>query len=273
MSRRLRPAVAVAVVLALVAAVAAGIWLVQRARPFLATPPVIPRPPVAAPGFAVTALPATGPTRIPPTASTTSATATTTLRTTASGGRATTGPAPDPTTAWAQATAPRLGMSWRALRAYGRAQQSIRRSDPACGVGWSTLAGIGWIESRHGTLQGASIDADGVVRPRITGPALDGTGPLARIPSTDGGRLDGDTVWDRAVGPMQFLPQSWARYGTGNPNDIDAAAVAAAKLLCSRSDLDTAPRWRSSVLAYNRSSSYVADVWTAADWYGRTAGS
>ena len=162
-------------------------------------------------------------------------------------------------------------MDWRALRAYAAGAAAARRADRSCRVGWSTLAGIGWVESRHGTLQGGEIDADGVVRPRVLGPALDGTGAFARVPDTDDGRLDGDTTWDRAVGPMQFTPATWRRYGSGNPSDIDAAAAAAGRLLCSRSDLDTVAAWRRSVLAYNASTEYLAEVWTAAEFYGTTA--
>ncbi|MGG7381593.1 lytic transglycosylase domain-containing protein, partial [Escherichia coli] len=78
----------------------------------------------------------------------------------------------------------------------------------------------------------------GTVSPRITGPPLDGNG-VASIPDSDGGRWDGDTTWDRAVGPMQFLPGTWrtlGRDGNGDrvadPNNLFDAAVSAAGYLC-----------------------------------------
>lgn len=234
-------------------------WVVGQARPNVAVGPVVPRPPAAAPDLRITAPPGLGsvPTALPSPPTNPSAGST-------AGGTAT--PA-DAVTGWAQRNAPALGMSWRALRAYGRAQVAIRRAQPSCRISWTTLAGVGWIESQHGTLRGSAIDADGVVRPRIVGPALDGTGGFALVRSTDGGRLDGDTVYDHGVGPMQFLPETWRRYGRGDPSDIDAAALGAARLLCARSTLGTGASWTAAVLSYNRSTSYVADVWTAAQWY------
>ena len=120
------------------------------------------------------------------------------------------------------------------LRAAERAQ---RAATPDCGLSWATLAGVGRVESDHGRLGRADLDADGVARPSIVGVALDGSPGLAEIPDTDAGRLDGDAEYDRAVGPMQFLPATWARYGADgdgdgvrNADDLDDAAAAAAAL-------------------------------------------
>ncbi|MGO2112185.1 MAG: murein transglycosylase, partial [Pseudoclavibacter sp.] len=110
---------------------------------------------------------------------------------------------PDPE--WIAQTAAAPGIPERALTAYAAAD--IWAADTlGCAAGWNTLAGIGWVESHHGSLQGGAIDADGVARPSIVGIPLDGKNGTMAIPDTDGGELDGDTTWDRAVGPMQFIP-------------------------------------------------------------------
>jgi len=181
-------------------------------------------------------------------------------------------PVGDPTTTWARQRAGRLGMGWPALRAYGRAQLSVRASNPACRVTWTTLAAIGWVETHNGTYGGSVVGADGVVRPTIVGPALDGAGGRALVRSTDGGALDGDRVYDRAVGPMQFIPTTWRSYGRGNPSDFDAAAAAAARYLCAVDDAASSSGWRRAVLAYNRSDAYVGDVYAAAQWYAANSG-
>ena len=104
---------------------------------------------------------------------------------------------------------------------------------------WTLLAGIGRVESDHGRYGGSELGTDGLPRPAIVGIALNGVGPVAAIADTDNGRWDGDKVWDRAVGPMQFIPSTWqyaGRDGDGdgveNPNDLDDAALAAADYLC-----------------------------------------
>ena len=146
-----------------------------------------------------------------------------------------------------------------------------------CGVDWSLVAAIGRVESDHGRFAGAVLQTDGPSAPRIIGIPLDGTG-TALIRDTDAGRLDGDTVYDRAVGPMQFIPSTWARYasdgdgdGSSDPFDIQDAARATARYLCAAGgDLTTVGGQRRAVLAYNHSDSYAATVLTLAAEYAGT---
>ena len=176
---------------------------------------------------------------------------------------------------WAERSAPATGVPARALEAYGTAERAQHAATPDCGLSWATLAGVGRVESDHGRLGRADLDADGVARPSIVGVALDGSPGLAEMPDTDAGRLDGDVEFDRAVGPMQFLPATWARYGADgdgdgvrNADDLDDAAAAAARYLCANGrDTADGDGWWDGVLAYNRSIDYARRVWTAADRY------
>jgi membrane-bound lytic murein transglycosylase B len=168
-----------------------------------------------------------------------------------------------------------------ALRAYQRAAQHQQRTDPGCGVRWWLLAGIGWIESDHARSGGSFVSGwDGVARPPILGPELNGTRGFKAIRDTDHGVLDGDSRWDRAVGPMQFLPSSWVRWGPrrrdgrpDNPQDVRAAAAAAAGYLCAGGrDLGSAHAMAVAVYSYNHSFDYVRLVLTVAARYaGMTA--
>lgn len=182
---------------------------------------------------------------------------------------------------WAQAFNEELDIPQAALAAYGNAAETMRQTRPDCHLGWTTLAGIGHVETRHGRYQGAALDEAGVALPPIIGVTLDGSPGFADIPDTDGGVLDGDAEHDRAVGPMQFIPESWQKYGRdadGNgqadPNQIDDAAVAAARLLCETGgDLSEAENWQRAVMSYNASQQYLTDVRDAAAAYavGTTA--
>ena len=151
-----------------------------------------------------------------------------------------------------------------AMRAYKRAAHTIDASRPGCRMPWTLLAGIGRVESDHGRYGGSVLGADGVPRPAIVGVALNGKGPVAAIRDTDHGAFDGDTVWDRAVGPMQFIPSTWrtaGRDGDGDgkrsPNDIDDAALAAASYLCGSRDLSSMDAQRAAIFSYNPSTYYV----------------
>jgi cell wall-associated NlpC family hydrolase len=135
------------------------------------------------------------------------------------------------------------GVPERATVAYGAAARSA-----PCPLDYRILVGIGAVESGHGTHAGSHLDENG----EATGPIVSSAG---------------------ATGPMQFMPGTWAQYatdgdgdGTKDPNDIDDAAAAAAKLLCA-SNVDENPEdavgsyngganWRN----YGESQSYVAQV-------------
>lgn len=135
------------------------------------------------------------------------------------------------------------------------------------------------METRHGTYTGTlfnarKIDDNGYVLPAIIGVPLDGSPGFAEIKDTDQGKMDGDKEYDRAVGPMQFIPTSWEKYGrdangdgVADPNQIDDAALSAANLLCDGRDLATAEGWKQAIGSYNSSDEYLANVRNAAASY------
>lgn len=155
--------------------------------------------------------------------------------------------------------------------AYAAAAAAAGEIAPGCtGVRWSVLAGIGQIES--GQASGRTVAADGTVSPPIIGPRLDGSGVggnTTAVRDTDGGQWDGDTVYDRAVGVLQFLPSSWRIWGrdfdhdgVANPHDVDDDAAAAVAHLCGTGtrDLSVEAELRAALFGYNHSSAYVDDV-------------
>lgn len=152
---------------------------------------------------------------------------------------------------------------------------------PECGLGWTTLAGIGFVETAHGTIGGSAVDDTGVVGPEIFGPSSTAL-CAARLssPTPTGGRLDGDREHDRAVGPMQFLPSVWDKLavdangdGKKDPHSYDDAAVIAAAYLCAERSITTPEEWSKAVFSYNPDEAYVNAVWQAANKAGTDAAS
>ncbi|MEE4420937.1 lytic transglycosylase [Streptomyces bugieae] len=168
------------------------------------------------------------------------------------------------------------GIPATVLAAYKNAQSRLDAEDPGCRLPWQLLAGIGKVES--GQAGGGAVDAVGTTLRPILGPQLNGHG-FARILDTDGGRYDGDTTHDRAVGPMQFIPSTWSQGGPyqggwgadGNgdgkkdPNNVYDAALAAGRYLCADGrDLSDPRDLDRAVLGYNNSADYLR---TVLSWY------
>ncbi|MFV2198829.1 C40 family peptidase [Nocardiopsis sp. LOL_012] len=168
------------------------------------------------------------------------------------------------------------------LRAYVQAAGGLETEYPGCtGMAWPVLAGIGKVESDHAA--GHRLSSTGRARPPITGPRLDGTGAGGNTTAhtdSDHGRWDGDTEFDRAVGPMQFLPATWASYGldatgdgTADPHNVFDAAWSAAVYLCLSSpeaaavDFTDTDDLHAALLRYNRSASYAQKVRGHIDTY------
>ncbi len=158
-----------------------------------------------------------------------------------------------------------MGIPAAALAAYQRAETVINTADKSCNIPWQLIAAIGRVESDHGRVNGNSLNSDGLATPGIFGIALDGSNNTARIADSDAGLYDSDAKFDRAVGPMQFIPSTWRVVGVDadtdgerNPQDIDDAALASAVYLCSGDDdLSAEAGQRDAVFRYNHSQSYV----------------
>ncbi|WP_431783921.1 lytic murein transglycosylase [Streptomyces chumphonensis] len=164
------------------------------------------------------------------------------------------------------------GVPATVLAAYRRAESTLRSEQPRCNLSWQLLAAIGKVES--GQARGGALDAEGTTLSPIRGPKLDGNG-FADISDTDNGAYDGDTVHDRAVGPMQFIPSTWATWGAdGNgdgardPDNIFDAALAAGRYLCAADrDLADPADLERALLSYNPSREYLNTVLSWLEFY------
>ena len=165
---------------------------------------------------------------------------------------------------------------WRPTSAPRRCSTPPAPTAGSRGSWWPRSVGSSPTTARHA---GSRLNANGVAKPAILGPRLDGSHETARLRDSDAGLLDGDQRFDRAVGPMQFIPSTWAEVGVDadgdgrrNPQDVDDAALAAAVYLCSGGeDLSTDEGRRSAVHRYNHSDAYVDLVLRVMAAYERSA--
>ncbi len=171
-----------------------------------------------------------------------------------------------------------LGIPRAALESYVHAARVINSEQPGCDLPWWLLAGVGKVESNHGR---GNYLADGRVDPPILGIVLDGSRSLA-IADTDDGVYDGDIVWDRAVGPMQFIPGTWNGSGRDangdgvrDPQNMFDAVLASSGYLCraglrAGGNLSTSDEaQRAALWSYNPNESYDDKVLGFATLYSQ----
>ncbi|GAB11484.1 hypothetical protein GOARA_075_00010 [Gordonia araii NBRC 100433] len=159
-----------------------------------------------------------------------------------------------------------LGIPGVVLTAYKMAATRVGAETPNCKLPWFLLAGIGRIESGH--AGNGNVDEYGNTRRPILGPALDGSLPGNEV------ILDSQGNGARAMGPMQFIPSTWASWGSdangdgkSDPHNIFDATYSAGRYLCAGvTDIMAEPNRVAAVFRYNRSMAYVTNVlaWAAA---------
>jgi cell wall-associated NlpC family hydrolase len=166
------------------------------------------------------------------------------------------------------------------MAAYESAASRANLLYPSCSITWPLLAAIGEIESHQGASGGSSrVGWNGIEKPPILGLRLNGSHGIRAIKDSDHGRYDGDHKWDRAVGPMQFLPSTWKTFGVdadgdgvANPQSIRDSAGAAAGYLCKgNANLADPTQLAMAIYSYNAADWYVSDVLTLMSRYADLA--
>lgn len=153
------------------------------------------------------------------------------------------------------------------------------------GLPWTVVAGIGKVETDHGRVFGSSLAplTGDVHTPLIFGPWLDGSLPGTRVIT-----ISERSPWhsnamgniDRALGPMQFLTDTFRAFGVdGNgdgradPHNAFDAISSAVAYLCPDGVVvgeEGTDGVTEAILRYNHSDDYVAKVLDFAGQYGVT---
>jgi membrane-bound lytic murein transglycosylase B len=178
---------------------------------------------------------------------------------------------------WAGRISAAIGVPSVAVQAYAYAQLLVQGTHPQCHLGWTTLAGLGEVQSRHGQAGGAVLERTGRSTPSVIGPAWDGKEGRSLVADTDAGAYDGDADFDRGMGPLLLSPSAWRRHASDadndqiqDPYDIDDASLAVAKLLCAGGqDMGQLTGWTAAVGQIQSGDGFSRDVFQAADSYGQ----
>ena len=137
----------------------------------------------------------------------------------------------------------------------------------SCRVDPAVLDGVIWSVSSGGDIQGRFYRSNGELSSGLFGQLGDGSRPNhATLPDTDEGVLDGNTEWDRPVGPLQILPTTWQTYrvdgnndGVLNPQNLWDSAATAANVLC-ENGAGTGGADEAALRVYTGSDQLAADV-------------
>jgi membrane-bound lytic murein transglycosylase B len=182
----------------------------------------------------------------------------------------------DQLSSWAARVSPVIGVPAVAVQAYGYTQLTMKQHAPGCRLSWTTLAGIGQVESSHGQADGAVLQATGRSAPLVVGSPLDGKAGRALVQDTDAGAFDGDVSFDRTMGPMRLLPSEWRLYqidadgdGIMDPFDLDDSVLAMGRLLCAGNQDLSGSGWNAAIGRHNSTESYARSVFNTADSYGQ----
>src|SRR5258705_11175764 len=113
---------------------------------------------------------------------------------------------------------------------------------------------------------GGATDASGTAVRPIYGPVLDGTLPGNEVIVQS--RAADRVAYARAMGPMQFLPGTWARYASDGDGDGKAdvqnlfdSTLAAARYLCSGGlNLRDPSQVMAAILRYHNSLAHAPNV-------------
>jgi len=168
------------------------------------------------------------------------------------------------------ATIDRLRIRVVTVDAYVRAAATMNDQPAECAIDWASIGGVSRVESHHGTYLGRSVLASGDLDSPLLGLLLGGAG-VATVRDTDGGALDGNSEFDRALGPMQFLPRTWRVFevdgdgdGDTDPQNMYDATATAAAYLCNLGQTKRTADFGQRLLGYNNSSAYVTKVMSSA---------
>lgn len=168
------------------------------------------------------------------------------------------------------ATIERLRLPIVTVDSYVRAAATMDDQPPECAIDWASIGAVSRVESQHGTYLGRSVLASGDLDRPLLGLLLNGSG-VATVRDTDGGALDGNGEFDRALGPMQFLPRTWRVFevdgdsdGDTDPQSMYDATATAAAYLCNLGQTKRTADFGARLLGYNASSAYVTKVLSSA---------
>lgn len=153
---------------------------------------------------------------------------------------------------------------------------------------WSVWAGSGAPRAAAAEYVAASVKASAVAPASPPEPTAQADAPIAAahpisaridpawldVASARTGIPRPALALGPCLGPFQFIPQTWCTWGAdGNgdrkadPNQIEDAALAAARYLCHAGDLSSVAGWRRAVFSYSHRDSYVDDVARVANSY------